>query len=332
LKFRVVDENGKILDIGRNLQQFQEKYAVKAVKSFDQIAADELNFTGCIQWAFDDLPETYTFSQNGQQFIGFPAIVDEGESVGVRIFDTQNKAEAKHRDGVVRLVQLQLRKECAYVLKNMPYSPATELAYNRLPVHPIIKDDSAFIADFKNDVLYSVFYNVFAVDKNIRTQNTFEVNLRVNRPQLITVSNEVGNLLLEIMAIYSDIKLILNCSNNKDVRTVDINSQLDMLIYKGFIRNTPVQQLRAIPRYLKAITFRLQKSDSDRQKIQEISKYVIRFWQDIEKKSKQNLLIPEHVPFRWALEEFRVSLFAQQLKTAYPISAKRLDKMWEEKA
>ena len=103
------------------------------------------------------------------------------------------------------------------------------------------------------------------------------------------------------------------------------------LIYAGFIRNTPYQQLKAIPRYLKAIQYRLDKFDNNPQKIQEVSRYSTRFWKEIEKKAKKDIVIPEQDPFRWAIEEFRVSLFAQQLKTAYPVSAKRMDKAWDER-
>ena len=112
----------------------------------------------------------------------------------------------------------------------------------------------------------------------------------------------------------------------------DINEQLDLLIYAGFIRNTAYQQLKAIPRYLKAIQYRLDKRDHNLQKIQEVSRYSVRFWKDVEKKAKKDLVIPEQDPFRWAIEEFRVSLFAQQLKTAYPVSVKRMDKLWDERS
>jgi ATP-dependent helicase HrpA len=103
------------------------------------------------------------------------------------------------------------------------------------------------------------------------------------------------------------------------------------MIYAGFIRNTPYQQLKAIPRYLKTVQYRLDKRDNNLQKVQEISRYTTRYWKDVEKKAKKGKVIPEQDPFRWMLEEFRVSLFAQQLKTAYPVSVKRMDKAWDER-
>jgi len=333
MNFRVIDDQDQLLDYSRDLKKLQDKYAVKAVNSFDQIAADELNYTGCIQWAFEDLPETYSFIQNGQTFTGFPAIVDEGVAVGVRIFDTLTKAEITHRNGLIRLFQLQLRKECTYLQKNFWQSAASELAYNKLPRHPIITlhGDHNGTFSFKEDLLHSVLYSVFVEGKTIRSQETFEQSLKENKAQLITIANEVSKIAMDILVVFGDITTSLNRLNKQDARLKDISEQLGVLVYAGFIRYTPVQQIKAIPRYLKTIRYRLEKPENDLQKIQEISKFSIRFWKDVEKNSKKDMVIPELDPFRWALEEFRVSLFAQHLKTAFPVSAKRLDKAWDER-
>ena len=329
MNFRVIDDQGKLLDYGRDLKKLQLKYTAKAEDSFDQIAADELNYTGCIRWAFDDLPDNYQFIQNGQTFIGFPAIIDEGDAVGVRIFDTDQKAALHHQAGLMRLFQLQLRKECTYLIKNMPQSATAELTYNRLPKHPLISYNPG--SSYKEDMLYLILFSVFVEGRTIRTQQAFEQSLQQNKSGLVSIANEAGKIALEIMELYGTVKTQLKRLNANDPMVKDINEQLDFLIYAGFIRNTPYQQLKAIPRYLKAIQYRLDKFDNNPQKIQEVSRYSTRFWKDIEKKAKKDIVIPEQDPFRWAIEEFRVSLFAQQLKTAYPISAKRMDKAWDER-
>jgi len=329
MNFRVVDDQGQLLDYGRDLRKLQLKHTAKAGDSFDQIAADELNYTGCIGWAFDDLPETYQFIQKGQSFVGFPAIIDEGDAVGVRIFDTEQKAALQHQAGLMRLFQLQLRKECSYVSKNMPKSAAAELTYNRLPKHPIIGSDAE--VSYKDDILYVALYGVFVEGRTIRSQQAFEQNLQQNKSGLISAANDAGKTALEIMELYSAIKTQLNRLNTNDLLAKDINEQLDLMIYAGFIRNTPYQQLKAIPRYLKAVQYRLDKRDNTLQKVQEASRYATRFWNDMEKTAKKDKVIPEHDPYRWMLEEFRVSLFAQQLKTAYPVSVKRMDKAWDER-
>ncbi|WP_432746395.1 ATP-dependent RNA helicase HrpA [Methylobacter sp. G7] len=329
MNFRVIDDQGQLLDYGRDLKKLQLKHTVKAGDSFDQIAADELNYTGCIGWAFDDLPETYRFVQNEQAFVGYPAIIDEGDAVGVRIFDTEQKAALQHQAGLMRLFQLQLRKECTYVTKNMPKSAVAELTYNRLPKHPLIGEDAN--VSYKDDLLYLVLYGVFIESRIIRTQQAFEQTLQANKAGLINAANEAGKIALEIMELYGTIKTQLNRLNANDPLAKDINEQLDLMIYAGFIRNTPYQQLKAIPRYLKAVQYRLDKRDNNLQKVQEVSRYAIRYWKDVEKKAKKDKVIPEQDPFRWMLEELRVSLFAQQLKTAYPVSVKRMDKAWDEK-
>jgi len=329
MNFRVVDDQGQLLDYGRDLKKLQLKHTAKAGDSFDQIAADELNYTGCIGWAFDDLPETYQFIQKGQAFVGYPAIIDEGDAVGVRIFDTEQKAALQHQAGLMRLFQLQLRKECTYVSKNMPKSAAAELTYNRLPKHPIVGSDAA--VSYKDDILYVALYGVFVEGRTIRTQQAFEQTLQQNKSGLISAANDAGKIALEIMELYGAIKTQFNRFNANDPLAKDINEQLDLMIYAGFIRNTPYQQLKAIPRYLKAVQYRLDKRDNSPQKVQEASRYATRFWKDMEKKAKKDKVIPEQDPFRWMLEEFRVSLFAQQLKTAYPVSEKRMDKAWDER-
>ncbi len=329
MNFRVIDDQGRLLDYGRDLKKLQLKHTAKAGDSFDQIAADELNYTGCIGWAFDDLPETYQFIQKGQAFVGFPAIIDEGDAVGVRIFDTEQKAAMQHQAGLMRLFQLQLRKECTYVTKNMPKSAAAELTYNRLPKHPVIGNDTE--VSYKDDMLYLVLYGVFIEGRTIRTQQAFEQSLQANKSGLISTANEAEKITLEIMELYGAIKTQLNRLNANDPLAKDINEQLDFMIYGGFISNMPYQQLKAIPRYLKAIQYRLDKRDNNLQKIQEVSRYATRYWKDVEKKAKKDKVIPEQDPFRWMLEEFRVSLFAQQLKTAYPVSVKRMDKAWDER-
>jgi ATP-dependent helicase HrpA len=329
MNFRVLDDHDKLLDYGRDLKKLQAKYRTEAGSSFDQIAADELNYTGCIQWAFDDLPETYPFSQKGQNFIGFPALIDEGDAVGVRIFDTEQKATVQHQAGLMRLFQLQLRKECTYIGKNSPQSAAAELAYSRLPQHPFINSKKATI--YKDDLLYLIIHSVFIDGRIIRQQQAFDHSLKQNKPALMSVANDAGQLALEIMQLYSAIKVDLQRLNASDPLAKDITAQLERLIYGGFIRHTPYQSLKALPRYLKAVQYRLDKRDNTAQKIQDVSRYATRYWNDVEKRAKKEEVIPEHDAFRWALEEFRVSLFAQHLKTAYPISVKRMDKAWDER-
>ncbi len=327
MNFRIVNDDGQLLDYGRDLKKLQAKHVTQAGESFDQIAADELNFTGYIQWAFDDLPEQYSFMQKGQAFIGYPALVDEGETVGVKIFDTQRKAELQHQAGLIRLFQLQQRKECTYALKNIPKNAALELAYNRLPQHPILK--SEHVAEYKNDLLMLVLNSVFVEDKTIRTQTAFEQSFKENKSFLVTRASEISTLALEIMKSYGELKTSLQRLNSADPLTKSLDEQVNYLIYAGFIRTIPFAQFKHLPRYLKAMQYRLDKRDNTPQKANELARFQIRYWNSVSQRLKKEIVTPETEAFRWMLEEFAVSLFAQQLKTAIAVSAQRLEKAWD---
>jgi ATP-dependent helicase HrpA len=327
MNYRVVDESGKALDYGRDLKKLQARYAATAGTSFDELAADELNYTGYISWAFDDLPETYQFMQNNQEFIGFPALVDEGETIGVKIFDTLDKAQLNHELGLVRLFQLQCRKECQYILKNCRGMAKTQLSYNQLLPHPVLTQRST--VSYKEDVLHLILYQVFVENKTIRSQADFERVLQKNKAQLMIISNEISLLLVEIMAAYSDLIWQLELKTSLAELVTDIQIQLQHLFYQGFIRYIPYQQLQQLPRYLKAMRYRLEKRDVNPTKAQELKRYWFRFWKEVQKQVESDNIYPERDNFRWLLEEFSVSLYAQQLKTPFPVSAKRLEKAWD---
>ncbi|MCK4493263.1 MAG: DUF3418 domain-containing protein, partial [Methylococcales bacterium] len=327
MNYRVVDEAGKALEYGRDLKILQNSYAETAGTSFDELASDELNYTGYITWAFDDLPETYQFTQNNQEFIGFPALVDEGETIGVKIFDTLGKAQIKHELGLTRLFQLQCRKECQYILKSCRGMAKTQLSYNQLLPHPALKQ--RLTVSYKEDVLHLILYSVFVENKAIRSQADFEKVLQENKAQLILLSNELSLLLVEIMESYSNLTRQLGLKSSSNELVTDIQTQLNHLFYQGFIRYIPYQQLQQLPRYLKGMAYRLDKRDMNSTKNQDIKRYWFRFWKEVQKQIESDNIYPERDTFRWLLEEFSISLYAQQLKTPFPVSAKRLEKAWD---
>lgn len=328
MNFRVVDEQGRALGYGRNLAKLQGELAVKAGDSFDKLALEELNFTGCIDWAFDDLPDTRQFTQKGQTFLGFPAVIDEGDAVGVRILDTQQKADLAHFAGLTKLFQLQCRKEAQYISKNSGVSAALQLSYNQLAKHPLLAERPG--GDFKDDFLFMIFSHVFVDGATIRSRQQFEAALAAKKPLLLGETNQAGKQLSEIMANYQNIRQRLKQPGINPALREDVENQLALLVYSGFIRHTPLGQLPAIPRYLKAIEFRLDKQKADSPDSQGLQRLWRQYWNHVLKQAKTALPLPEREEFRWRLEELRVSLFAQQLKTPYPVSVQRLEKLWNE--
>jgi len=306
MNYRVVDDKGHALSYGRQLSVLQEKYTEKAGDSFNEIAADEF-----------------------QSFVGYPAMIDEGDAVGVRIFDTRMKAQQAHYMGLVRLFQCVTKKECKYVIRNLPKSHTAEIHYNRLSSHAFIKDRAG--ENFREDILFNIIAVVFLQEGEIRSQIQFVDSLDHNKQHMVGFANDIGKIVVDIMSRVADIKNSLSQPGIVKALSDDITEQMNCLVYAGFIRHTPYIQLKAIPRYLKAIEYRLDKQKDDQQNMQILNRYWKRFWTEVEKKSKKQMIIPEQDKFRWDLEELRVSLFAQQLKTAYPISPKRLDKAWDER-
>ena len=329
INFRVVDENGKALGYGRNLAKLQADHTSQAGQTFDKLAQEEINHTGCIAWAFDDLPDTWQFMQKGQSFIGYPAIIDEGETIGVRIIETQYKADLAHFDGLSKLYQLQCRKDAQYISKNSGVSPALQLAYNQLAKHPLLAERVG--GDFKADYLFAIFSSVFVEGQTIRNQAQFEAQLAAKKSSLVTVANQLGKQLAEIMADYQQLRLRLKQPAIAPVLRQDVEQQLALLLYSGFVRYTPVSQISAISRYLKAIVFRLEKQKPDNGDVQGLYRLSKHYWLSVEKQLKTQIPQPERDLFRWQLEELRVSLFAQQLKTPYPVSVQRLEKIWNER-
>ncbi|MGR8933515.1 MAG: ATP-dependent RNA helicase HrpA [Gammaproteobacteria bacterium] len=328
MNYRVVGEDGQLLDFGRDLKALQQKHRVDAGRSFDRLAANELNFTGCVQWAFDDLPETKQFIQDGQTFIGYPAIIDEGDSVGLKMLDTADKSAVAHRAGLVRLYLLALRKDIKYLEKTVKVPAELDLSYQRLAPHPVIESGAA--QPYSDDLLAAVIAEVFVRDGAIRSQAEFDRRLAVHKSELFNAATAAGDKARQILQLYLNVQKKLIKWPSQDEAVADIAEQLAHLIYRGFLRRTPHNQLAVFPRYLQAIDYRLDKMGGekakDAQKMHEVRRFQVNYWKSVAKRAKSQVVIPEQEPFRWMLEEFRVSLFAQQLKTAYPVSAQRLEK------
>jgi len=331
MNFNVVGDNGELMATGRDLQILQQTFKKASVISFEQIAQDELNLTGYIQWAFDEIPKHYRFQKEGQDYLGYPALIDEGETVGLRLLETELKAEQVHLKGLVRLFQLTLKKERKYLLKNWSFGTDVELAYQNLLQHPYMGENLA-IEPLKFDCLFLCFREVFIGSSMIRCNVEFEQALK-KKSSLSAFSIQVTTLIRDILKSYLQLSRELAQQNLSPEIVEEIKTHLNALVFNGFVRETPYPHLLAYPRYLNAVSYRLEKivedPQRDQQKLHEISQFNRRYWASVVKRSEKEPVKPASESFRWSLEEFRVSLFAQHLKTAYPVSAKRLEKMWD---
>ncbi len=333
MNFQVLDDRGRVVARGRDLERLKTKLAVSAQRGFERSTGDKLSRSGLKQWDFGPLPKSVKMGRGRQTLVGFPALVDEGQSCGVKLFSTPQEASQAHRRGLIRLIHLSLGKDLRRLKKQLPFSTADELAYTRLPGHPFLQDDEPqrqLVDEMADRIVEQVF---LSGGEEIRDAESFERCLSSHRGKLFETSQEMARVVKEILG------LLQQCHQRRSkLRHLDrspsggdIDEQLRLLGYSGFVGRISWQQLKEMPRYLKALQYRLDKAEyelaRDEQRVQRLRPFWEAYWQRVE---NGGITGPDHDPFRWSLEEFRVSLFAQQIKTAYPISEKRLAKAWEQ--
>jgi len=329
MNFRLLDEKGEKVKTCRDLGLLQNEFSLVAKEKFHSTLESDEQKSGLSDWEFGDIPRQKRLQSNNHEILAYPAMIDEQESVGLQLLDSQSKAKTAHRQGVIRLFRLKLKRELKQLVRNLSINAKDELIYSRLPKHPYkqIEENVDLYDDLQHCLISSLF-----LDNEIRSELDFEQSLEANRCNLNSRGYEIAELLSTILSDYKSALDSLSSWKNQKPIGVDILQQLGALLYLGFLRHVPLEKLKQYPRYLKAITIRLDKVagnlQRDSQNYEIIEKYQSLFWQSM----SDGVLNPEEDSFRWQLEELRVSLFSQPLKTAYPISPKRLEKAWNKRS
>ncbi len=326
---RVVDEAGIELAAGRDLAELKQKLGQAAQMTFAQEAPTEHEQSGLTQWSFGTLPEKIAFNRGKQQLTGYPALVDEGETAAIRLFDTQAAALDAHRGGVRRLLWLALKEQMKQLEKSIPnFNQIALQARNVMSADKLRTDLLACIAD-----------RAFISDDALpRSDKEFAKQRDRAKTRLPAVAQGAAKLAAEIFTEWHAIQARLGAKLPYPLVT-DIREQLARLVYDGLFAATPWEHLQHLPRYLKAILQRLDKyaanPERDARHAVVLKEWQQKFEERLEKQRKAGSVDgvdPGLMDFRWMLEEMRVSLFAQGLRTPYPISWKRLEKVWSELA
>ena len=271
-------------------------------------------------WTFGELPELMEVKKGGHTMIGFPALVDEGTHVGIEVFDEPDAAASTHRAGLRRLVALQIRDALRYLEKNLPDFQKMTVAYMSLGTADELR---AQIVDAAID-------RAFLADPLPTDAAAFEKRIGEGRGRLTLIAGEVARLAAAVLADHAAVLRKVKDSRAPKAVADDVAAQLDRLVPKRFIAATPWSQLGHLPRYLKAIAMRLDKLRADpvrdAARLAELRPLEQRWLKKLaERRGAGDARLDE---FRWWLEELRVGLFAQELKTPQPVSVKRLDKIW----
>jgi ATP-dependent helicase HrpA len=271
-------------------------------------------------WAFGDWPEIMEIRQGGQTLIGFPALIDAGDAVTVEVFDEPALAASKHHAGLRRLFALQIKDALKYLEKNIPDLQKMAVAYMALGTQEALREQVIAVA----------MDRAFMLDPLPANEADFKRRLDEGRGRLTLICNEVARLCGTVLTEYAAATRKLKDSKNAPEAVADASQQLQRLVGKRFLAETPWSALQHLPRYLKAIVLRLDKYRADpardAARLAEVRAQDQRYWRLLaERKGVQDERMTE---LRWLLEELRVSLFAQELRTPQPVSVKRLDKVW----
>ncbi|MCR4297584.1 MAG: ATP-dependent RNA helicase HrpA [Gallionella sp.] len=327
INFRVLDEHGRQLGMSRNFAQLHGELAPQvapvavAAVSEEKGVAVEQRYTA---WSFGAFAETREVQRAGQKVTLFNALVDDGDAVVLRAFDTRDAAQAAHRGGLRRLFMLLLKEQVKYLEKNLPDAQRLGMLF-MAPNSPFIGTQQ----ELQQQILAMTFERCCLNDPLPANEAEFIARGKEAKNRLLLIAQElarlVGNILNEYQAVQKSLpQLKANAPANQDVR-----AQLEWLLHGKFIRDTPYDRLQHVPRYLKAISLRIEKLRSnparDAQCMAQMQP-LSQAWQKL-RQAQQGKPDPRVDEFAWLLQELRVSLFAQELKTPVIVSVKRLEKM-----
>ena len=324
VRYRIVDDStGRVLAVSRNLDEiFAALTAAGGTRSCASASAPTPSTT----WTFGTIPEKTTNGHAGWALEHFPALQDEGTGVSLRLFASAAAAAAAHTGGVARLFLLALGPHARIPFRRnkLPFGAAVYL-------RDLNYDDDR-IAD---DILAGAVREAFVRDQPpVRDAATFEQRLRERRTALNLAQDEIARIVAESAAAAAQIVETLESPASRLLPETaeSIQTQLAWLLFRGFPRVVPLAQLRHYARYLKGAAIRLERARTnpagDRAKEERLAPYWQRYQSAVTDKSgKYDAAIL--ADYRWMVEEYRVSLFAQELHTPQPVSPKRLDALWD---
>ncbi|MFK5985448.1 MAG: DUF3418 domain-containing protein, partial [Pseudomonadota bacterium] len=336
MNYRIIDEKNHELDSSRNLFELKQSWAKQAQHKLDQGFSHSIEQQGLIAWDFDDLPDFVEVQQAGIKMKLYPALTDETHagktSVAIVLYDTQNRAKQAMYYGLFRLYSLQLAKAISLLLKQPKYK--TKLQKLCLLYASIGK-----CQQLQQQIISRLIKESCKPEHLLNNKVDFELQLVQAKSVIEALLDEHISCLNAALDSFIQIKKRMN--KNVPLNLIhsyqQIKDQLSYLYYPEFIENTPLLWLRRLPRYVKAIELRIQKSANDPRKDQLLQSEFDSLFQALLKRfpnfQKNAALLSRNkqlAEFIWLLEELKISLFAQEIKTVQSVSVKRLEKKWRD--
>lgn len=326
MNVRVTDDAGQVIAESRDIPALKRQLQHKMRASFESISDERWRRDNITDWDFGPLPQTTTIKRADANVTVYPALVDDTNAVKIRLFETRAAADAAHRNGLRRLFDLRAHEE---LRAHAAYLPG----FDELATH--------FAAIGSADTLRASLRliladRLFVGDRpEVRDQRAFDARLDAGWHRIGETTHAVCDLALQILRKHTAVRLLLDHPpNHVPEQTLhDARLQVDALITTGFLAATPVEWLAHYPRYLHAIELRFQRAakdqgDKDAERARALYPHVRQYRGVLAQRPDARAASPEFDHLGWMIEEFRVSLFAQELRTAIPISDRRLRDQW----
>jgi ATP-dependent helicase HrpA len=321
MNFYVVDEHGRQLGVSRNFTQLRTELAPKLEPLPARVKGTEQTQARFTDWSFGDFKATSELTRAGQTVTLFNALVDEGDAVALRAFDKRDEAQAAHRKGLARLFMVALKEQVKFLEKNLPGMQAMGMQF--LPF--------GSQQDLLRQILSVTFDRCCLMEPWPASEKEFAARCKEAKNRLTLVAQEIARLVGAVLTEYHALQKSLPGFKAHAQAVQDVRSQCDWMLGKEWIARTSYERLQHVPRYLKAINVRLEKLRAnparDAQQLAQMHS-LQQAWQR-KLAAQQGDVDVRVADFGWLLQELRVSLFAQELKTPVIVSVKRLQKMWE---
>ena len=363
MNFKIIDEHGRQLEMSRNLASLQAQFGMQARESFQRLAeqtaiapvaaivdapqalrvqtrhggtppgakdasmpskpVEPTRYQNLTIWSFGELPELLEIQQGRQTLIGFPALVDKGTHCDLEVFDDPTEAARIHHGGLRRLLALQLKDQLKYLEKNIPGLQQMGMQFMPLGSQEGLRDQ----------IIEAGLERACMQAPLPRNAVEFDLRKEQGKSRLGLLVNEIARMAALILAEFHALPKKLQTAKGHPHAVADIEGQVKALVGKRFIADNDFANLNHFPRYLKAIGVRIDKLRTDPARdprlMAEFAQVGVPFQRAVNERQSSRTVDPKMQEFRWLLEELRVSLFAQELRTPMPVSVKRLQKVWE---
>ncbi|MFG0329067.1 MAG: ATP-dependent RNA helicase HrpA [Phycisphaerales bacterium] len=329
LRVRVVDSKGKTLASGRDLAEVRRTLGPRLHDGMKDAAPREYQRSNLTDWDLDALPEREDFSRAGIRLVGFPTLIDRGSSVELRMLDSEHAARQSYHFGLRRLLTLQTRDEIVYQIDHLPRLNELKLLFS------ILGDAKELRGELVDLVAERAFFPESEDGWSIRDREGFQTRLNEGWSRIGDAAIEMSRLAHQILSLFQQVDRRVEGLPGPSAQFAidDIDEQLGLLMMERFMSRTPFPWLQQYPRYLTAIVRRLEKLEGgrlerDRELTATIRTHFVRMRAELERRLSEQSVSAEFDRYRWMVEEYRVSLFAQDLGTVTPVSEPRLEKQW----